>query len=267
MRLSTPEHWDRYWTERDDSIDEVYTNDERIQAQIKEISLAERYVLEVGAGSGRDSIEIARQGGKVIVLDYVFSSFSVIQPKAREAGCQVWCVCADAIQMPFREGAFDLVFHQGLLEHFRDPQPLLRENFRVTRPGGFCLVDVPQRWHPYTAAKHIMIVLNRWFAGWETEFSPRELTTVMRAAGFRGNRIGGDWMVPGFWYRSLRYGLLRAGICKLPMYPRGLPVIGKWQERLRQRFRRSTLAPYTFAMVSALGQRPTGGEKSEGEKS
>jgi len=256
MRSSTPGHWDRYWIERDDSIDDVYTNDERILAQIEDLPLEDRLILEVGAGSGRDSIEIARRGGRVIVLDYIFSSFGVIRPKAKEVGCELWCVCADAQQMPFREGAFDLVFHQGLLEHFRDPMPLLRENHRVTKPGGYCLVDVPQRFHPYTVAKHIMIALNRWFAGWETEFSPAELTRVMTRAGFVYNRIGGDWMVPGFWYRSLRYGLLRAGIAKLPMYPRGLPWIGRLQERLRQRFRQTRLGPYTFAMVSALGRRP-----------
>ena len=34
--------------------------------------------------------------------------------------------------MPFRDGAFEVVFHQGLLEHFRDPRPLLRENARIT---------------------------------------------------------------------------------------------------------------------------------------
>jgi len=63
-------------------------------------------------------------------------------------------VCADACRMPFREGAFDLVFHQGLMEHFRDPAPLLRENARVLKRGGHLLVDVPQRFHVYTLAKN-----------------------------------------------------------------------------------------------------------------
>ena len=30
--------------------------------------------------------------------------------------------CADALAMPFREGTFTLVFHQGLMEHFDPPQ-------------------------------------------------------------------------------------------------------------------------------------------------
>jgi SAM-dependent methyltransferase len=262
-RTSTPDHWDRYWTERDDSIDEVYTNDDRILSQLYDLPLKQRWVLEVGAGSGRDSIAIARKGAKMVVLDYVISSFGVIKPKARELDAEVYCVCADANNMPFRDGTFDLVFHQGLLEHFRDPMPLTRENYRVTRPGGHCLIDVPQRWHPYTVAKHIMITLDRWFAGWETEFSPGELKTVVERAGFEVRRIGGDWMVPSFFYRSLRYGLLRGGLAKLPLYPPEVPIIDPFLRRIREWMRFTRLGPYTFAMVSVLCRRPVDAADNE----
>ena len=166
------------------------------------------------------------------------------------------CVCGDATRMPFRDCAFDLVFHQGLLEHFRDPMPLLGENYRVTAKGGLCLIDVPQRFHPYTIAKHVLIAFNRWFAGWETEFSPDGLKRLMRTAGFEIVRVGGDWMVPGFFYRSLRYGLLRAHLARLPLYPREVWGIGPLLRRFRAFFRKQRLGPYTFAMVNVLARRP-----------
>ncbi|MCK4303911.1 MAG: methyltransferase domain-containing protein, partial [Candidatus Eisenbacteria sp.] len=216
MRTSTPEHWDRFWTDDQRGIEEVYSNEERILEQLEDVPLDGGKVLEVGAGSGRDSIEIARRGAEVFLVDYVMSAFGVIRAQAESAGVGVHCVCADARALPFREGAFDLVFHQGLLEHFRDPTALLRENHRVTCRGGYCLIDVPQRFHPYTIAKHLMIALGRWFAGWETEFSPSDLRRLVSSVGFEVCRIGGDWMVPGFWYRSLRYGLMRSGIARLP---------------------------------------------------
>jgi SAM-dependent methyltransferase len=148
------------------------------------------------------------------------------------------------------------VFHQGLLEHFRDPLLLVRENYRVIRPGGHCLIDVPQRYHIYTVVKHALIGLNRWFAGWETEFSPGQLARLMRSAGFEVRRIGGDWMVPGFWYRSLRYGLRRARLARLPLQLPEAPVVGPALGRLRGWLRRTRLGPNTFAMVNALGRRP-----------
>jgi ubiquinone/menaquinone biosynthesis C-methylase UbiE len=256
MRSSTPGHWERYWHERQ-AIDQVYTNEDRLLAQVRGLPLPRMRVLEVGAGSGRDSLRMAREGARVVLLDYVMSAFEVITAQATGAGVRVACVCGDATRMPFREGAFDLVFHQGLMEHFRDPQPLLDENYRVTARGGFCLIDVPQRFHPYTVAKHIMIALNRWFAGWETEFSPAELRRLVTRTGYEVVRIGGDWMVPGFGYRALRYALMRSRIARLPQYPGEVWGIGVLQRRLREWARQRRFGPYTFAMVNVLARRPT----------
>jgi len=91
---------------------------------------------------------------------------------------------ANAFKIPVPDATFDIVFHQGLLEHFKDPLPLLEEQFRVLKPGGFLLVDVPQRYHIYTVIKHTLIFLNKWFAGWETEFSIGRLTKLLTQSGF-----------------------------------------------------------------------------------
>src|SRR5690606_6763310 len=181
VRQSTPQHWERYWAEREE-IDDVYSNEDRIKRQLDPLPVEGRWVMEVGAGSGRDSLELARRGAQVVVLDYTRSAFSVIRAQAQRLGVTVHPVCADARAMPFREGTFALVFHQGLMEHFRDPMPLLEENVRVLDRGGHLMVDVPQRFHIYTVAKHVMIALGRWFAGWETEYSPAELESLIRRA-------------------------------------------------------------------------------------
>jgi SAM-dependent methyltransferase len=255
MRASTRGHWDRYWQDRTETIEEVYANEDRVLRQLEGIPLEGRRVLEVGAGSGRDSLELAERGARVFVLDYVGSSFDVIRRLARERGLEVVCVCADATRMPFREDSFALVFHQGLLEHFRNPMPLLRENHRVTERGGHCLVDVPQRWHIYTLAKHVMIAVNRWFAGWETEFSPGELEARMRAAGFEIERTDGDWFRPGFFYRGFRYVLLKARLARLPLYPRTPRWLDAGPAWVRGRLRGTRLGLHTYAMISTLGRK------------
>jgi SAM-dependent methyltransferase len=255
MRVSTRGHWDRYWQDRTETIEDVYANEDRILRQLDGLPLEGRRVLEVGAGSGRDSLELARRGSRIYVLDYVGSSFDVIRRLAREQGVEVVCVCADATRMPFREGSFALVFHQGLMEHFRDPRPLLRENQRVTEIGGHCLVDVPQRWHVYTIAKHMMIAMNRWFAGWETEYSPGELEARMREAGFTIVRTSGDWFRPGFFYRAFRYTLLKSRIARLPLYPRSPRWLEAGPAWFRERLRDTRLGLHTYAMISTLGRR------------
>ncbi len=255
VRQSTPDHWQRYWEEREE-IEDVYSNEDRITRQLADLPLEGRWVMEVGAGSGRDSLELARRGARMVVLDYVRSSFQVIRAQARQTGLTVHAVCADARRMPFREGTFELVFHQGLMEHFRDPKPLVDENTRVLARGGRLLVDVPQKFHVYTLAKHVMIWLGRWFAGWETEYTPAGLERVLRRSGLAVERTYGEWMVPGFFYRSLRYGLMRARIARLPKYPRELGPWGAAGRRWRGWMRRRRAGLYTCAMIGCLARKP-----------
>ena len=146
------------------------------------------------------------------------------------------------------------MFHQGLLEHFRDPRPLVRDNRRVLKTGGHVVIDVPQRWHIYTVGKKIMIALNRWFAGWETEFSIRELSRLVESEGFEVVGRFGDWMVPGFFYRALRYGLRPLGVT-LPRRPRGLGFLSRANDAWRKMFRRSPLSYWTFAMIGVVGKK------------
>ena|GEM_PF-6113753 len=80
--------------------------------------------------------------------------------------------------------SFDLIFHQGFLEHFREPGLILAEQYRVLKRGGYILVDVPQKYCLYTVRKQIAIKRGTWFAGWETQFGPRELEKLLRQAGF-----------------------------------------------------------------------------------
>src|SRR5207249_11744344 len=140
-------------------------------------------VLEVGAGSGRDSVALAEAGAVAVLLDYSMVSLEVARRVADAAGQRVHLVRADALRMPFRDGAFHVVFHQGLLEHFRDPLPLLRENVRAAVPEGILLVDVPQRFRLDTVAKHFLSAVGMWFACWETEFTIGDLEGAMVEAG------------------------------------------------------------------------------------
>jgi ubiquinone/menaquinone biosynthesis C-methylase UbiE len=264
LRTSTEAHWSRFWRERSE-IDEVYTTEGRVVTEIlAEGPVTGTRVLEVGAGSGRDSVTLAEAGAAAIILDYSMTSLTVARGVARRADQRALLVRADALLLPFREGTFDVVFHQGLLEHFRDPMPLLRENVRVLKPRGLLLVDVPQRFHLYTLLKHVLIVLGKWFAGWETEFSSGELTRLMERAGTRVVRRYGSWMIPGLFYRSLRVALLKTRIARLPLYPPAVPVLSPLMARARNRFARTGLAFHTYFVIGALGRKEPSGATFQG---
>lgn len=214
-QTSEKHHWDDFWAASQD-LEDVYTTDDRITDFLsRRMSLDGARVLEVGAGTGRDAARLADLGADVWTLDYSDTSLRLMHEKLRQP---LSIVCGDALALPLASDSFDLVFHQGLLEHFRNPGALLAENFRVLKPGGHVLVDVPQRFHYYTLLKHILMFFDRWFAGWETEFSVRELEKLVADAGFEVVDTYGHNLYPPVWYRGMRRVMLKAGI-RLPMYP------------------------------------------------
>jgi SAM-dependent methyltransferase len=255
-RVSTLEHWESYWKGHQD-LDRTYSTGGRLAREIlRDGGVRGQVVLEVGAGSGRDSLALAREGAIMVVLDYSPASLELIRQQARAQGVVVHLVRADALAMPFRDGSIDVVFHQGLLEHFRDPRPLLRENARITRRGGRMVVDVPQTFHPYTVMKQALIAVNAWFAGWETQFTPAELERRVAEAGFAVRRSYGEWMVPGLAYRVVRELLKRVVHLNLPLDPRGPAWWSRLWERGRGWASRHRWSLWTSHVIGTVGDKP-----------
>lgn len=52
-------------------------------------------------------------------------------------------VVADGHFLPFKDDSFDCVFSNAVLEHVRKPWEVAREMERVTKPGGYIIVNLP----------------------------------------------------------------------------------------------------------------------------
>jgi len=177
-RVSTVEHWDKCW----DASNLDYIN--KITDELELLHPADKMVCEIGAGSGATAIKMQELGAKVFCIDYSQKSIDLIKKNAAQSGAVVYCVKADAFALPFKTDIFDICYHQGFLEHFRDISVLLSEQNRILKKGGYLLADVPQKYSLYTIKKKILILLGKWFAGWETEFSIDRLKKVLSSAGF-----------------------------------------------------------------------------------
>jgi len=185
-------------------------------------------------------------------LDYAESSLRMLRSLSRHNNLKVLLVRGDAFHLPIKSNALDLVFHQGLLEHFKNPADILAENFRVLKSGGMALADVPHRYHPYTVVKHVLIWMNKWFAGWETEFSRRQLMGLFRQVGFEIHAVYGDWMRPSFAYRMVREIAKKMNV-KLPLYPGSLPIVSRLRAYLRKWFRTTSLSFCTYMDIGVIG--------------
>jgi ubiquinone/menaquinone biosynthesis C-methylase UbiE len=257
QKESTKSHWEKFWSEKKE-VHEVYSNDNRVLRNVLSITdLRGKRVLEVGAGTGRDSFGMVEQGATVFMLDYSMNSLNIIKNIATEEKVEVNPVGGNAFSLPFPDGSFDLVFHQGLLEHFREKEAenLLKENVRILKSGGLLLVDVPQRYHVYTLMKHILIAMDKWFAGWEREFSIPELDKLLRSLGVTPVYRYGEWMYPSLFYRVTREGLRKFGI-KLPLNPTPLKPLTNMRRRIRESLRTSPIVLHTSLSCGIISRKP-----------
>lgn len=185
------ESWDELWRNRKRLY--VYRNIVKIADEFLG-GLSDRTVLEVGCGRGATLLELAKRGANVVGLDYSDEAIAVCRALARETGTaeRASFVQGEAEAMPFAKDAFDFVFSVGLLEHFEDPSGILAEQHRVLRSGGYCLVQVPQKYSLYTVLKKALIRAGKWpYGGWETQFSDREISDLVRQAGLEPRYITG----------------------------------------------------------------------------
>ena len=256
MKESHRSHWENFWDEKK-NVREVYSNSDRVVRNLaKIIDLKGKKILEVGAGTGRDSFPLVEHGAEVVQLDYSINSLMIMKRLAEEEKISVSIVGGDTFCLPFQDGTFDIVFHQGLLEHFRPQQAeaLLKENIRILKKGGLLLVDVPQRYHIYTIIKHFLIAINKWFAGWEREFSVGELRREMEGLGLETVHTYGEWMYPSLFYRASREALLKVGI-KLPLYPTFFRPLTAMRRSVREALRDTPIAVNTSLSFGLVGKK------------
>lgn len=238
------ERWGLFWASKDD-LDAVYPSSPKVlEALLDHLPPGAVRVLEIGAGTGRDSAALAARGTRVVALDAAPESWALV---ARAAPGLVGrgIVGGDALHLPFADATFDAVFHQGVLEHFGNPAAFLAENHRVTSPGGLLVVDVPQTYHPWTIFKRALLRVDRWFAGWETDYTIERLERLVREAGFDVVADYGDTMAPSLAYRLVREAARRAG-ADLPLRP---PALESWS-RARAAARARLLAPRAMRILA-----------------
>jgi hypothetical protein len=162
-RVSTLGHWESYWKGHRQDIDDTYSTGGRLVREVlADGPVAGHIVMEIGAGSGRDLLELVRQGARGIVLDYSPASLSLVKDQAKAQGLSVMFVQADATRMPFRDGAID-IFSTRTARAF-DPRPLLARTRASRVPAAACSWTC-RRLAPHTLMKNGLILVNRWFAG------------------------------------------------------------------------------------------------------
>ena len=92
--------------------------------------------LDLAAGTGVSTEELARSGALVVGLDLSLGMLAV----GRKVRPAVGLLAGDALALPFADGTLDAVTISFGLRNISDTAAALREMARVTRPGGRLVV-------------------------------------------------------------------------------------------------------------------------------
>jgi len=148
-----------------------------------------RRILDVGTGTGRAAIALAKRGAIVTGVDASAQMLEVAERRARDAGAQVTFVRGDAHGLNFPDRSFDAVVCLRVLMHTPDWRASLRELCRVSNDR--IVFDYPS----LTSAAALQAVTRRMVHVLKPSveayrvFSAAAVTRVLRAEGFQ---IGGE---------------------------------------------------------------------------
>lgn len=151
-------------------------------------------VLDLGCGSGRLTVALARTGAAVTGMDTSLERLEQARRRAGEAGVELELVEADMNEpLPFADGSFDAATSRLALMVAADPVATLRELRRALAPGGRVATAI---WasldrNPWFSAPREAIaeVVGDERAGFARAFGklgdPAEAAEAHRAAGLR----------------------------------------------------------------------------------
>ena len=162
------------------------------------IDLKGMRVLDLGCGNGSYTAELVRRSANVCGVDLQMPHLKAFRdaiPRLQAAG----------ENLPFASESFDAVTMIEVLEHTECDSQVLKECFRVLKPGGFLVLFVPNKWYPFESHPcHIgefslgpNIPMISWFPGSVRKrlcdarvYSRRKLISMARLAGFQTRGIG-----------------------------------------------------------------------------
>jgi 2-polyprenyl-3-methyl-5-hydroxy-6-metoxy-1,4-benzoquinol methylase len=173
----------------------VADSQERVIASFLD-PIAGRRILDVGTGTGRAAIALARRGAIVSGVDASSEMLTVARRRAADAAVTVTFGPGDAHQLPFAARSFDAVTCLRVLMHTPGWQQALGELCRVARD--LVVFDYPAR--ASAAALQAAARKAALAAGMDVEayrvFGDGEITRALAAHGFRVRERHRQFVLP-----------------------------------------------------------------------
>jgi len=144
-------------------------------------------VLDIGAGTGRFSLAIAKQlsAGKVICLDLSEEMLQHLERKAEKEGLKdrIQILKAEASASRLENESVDLVMCNSVLHELSSPEAVLAEMLRVLVPGGWAMIT------DFRDTKISRLICRSHRQGPHGPFSVHELEALFTEAGLKNVKV------------------------------------------------------------------------------
>ncbi len=118
--------------------------DECFALSILNMGVPEGKILDIGTGTGRIPIKIAKKCPQYLItaIDLSNNMLKVANENKRKYGVKdnIEFQYGDAKKMPFDDDYFDIVISHVTFHHIANPVPALKEANRVLKPGGALII-------------------------------------------------------------------------------------------------------------------------------
>lgn len=170
-------------------------------------------ILEVGSGSGFLTSFFQKRNMFSVGLDRSINPIKI----ARERYQVKNLILGDMFYLPFKSLSFDVVWNEGVLEHFKYPKNLAacKEMTRVSK--NLVIIAVPNRYTIWPLRKTILKYLNKWPYGYEESYSKNRLKSLMENTGLEVLMIEGVRILPPIKERKKTSDILSLAMLTLPL--------------------------------------------------
>lgn len=201
--------WDKHWKKQQGiEVENIIKNDPYFRLLKRLIGLQQNdglRILEVGCGSGTRTLALLKdfegKHFKAVFVDLSIPALSFTKRTSYKYKITADFILANGLRLPFPDEKFDIVWNEGVNEHFKDEerQKIFDEMARVCKKEGEVIVIVPNALNlPYRITKKVLEMRNTWEYGFEKPYTVFELKRRMSAAGITTNKTSGTQIIASF---------------------------------------------------------------------
>lgn len=174
------------------------------------------FSLECGCGSACISLYLASKGVKTAMLDTSSSALNLARETFRKYNLNGIFINGNMESLPFPDETFDLIISFGVLEHFEDMLPGIKEMVRVLKRGGIFFAAVSPKKHSVQDIGNLINAFMRFLYNikhnrfkeaflnsypikpgfYENSYSASEYISLVRQSGLKEVKLSGSRPFP-----------------------------------------------------------------------